>query len=152
MGVAPDEVTHVVLTHLHLDHIGWVVHGSAAHPELTFVNARHVVQKAELHPEQLGGLYRTHVQPMIDSGVIEIVDGAAEPVAGMQVVPTPGHTIGHQSVVVDTGAERLIICGDVFVHPAQIQDPALTYAHEEEPALAEATRRASSPTPRAGGP
>jgi glyoxylase-like metal-dependent hydrolase (beta-lactamase superfamily II) len=142
MGVAPYEVTHVVLTHLHLDHVGWVVHGSADHAEITFVNARHIVQRAELDLEHLGGLYTTHVLPMIDSGVIEVVDGVAEPVPGMQLVPTPGHTIGHQSVVVDTGAERLVICGDVFVHPAQVHDPALVYAHEEEPELAEATRRA----------
>jgi len=142
MGVAPDEVTHVVLTHLHLDHLGWIVQGSADHPDPTFPNARHVVQRAELDPELLGGLYTTHVLPVLDAGLLDIVEGVAELVQGMQLVPTPGHTIGHQSVVVDTGAERLVICGDVFVHPAQVADPGLAYVHEEDPVLAAATRRA----------
>ena len=142
VGVPPDEITHVVLTHLHLDHVGWAVHGSAEHPEPTFPNARHLVQRVELDPQRLGGLHRTHVRPLMASGLIDAVDGRTEPLPGIALVPTPGHTAGHQSVFVDTGEDQLIISGDVFVHPAQLEDSALAYAYEDDPVRAEQSRRA----------
>jgi len=142
VGVAPGEVSHVVLSHLHLDHTGWLVHGPEGAPEPTFPNARHLVQRADLDPDRLGGLYATHVLPVLTAGLLDAIEGAAEPLPGIRLVPTPGHTAGHQSVVVDTGAERLIISGDAFVHPAQVADPSLRYLYEDDPVQADKSRRA----------
>ena len=141
LGVGPTDVTHVVLTHLHLDHVGWVVHGSADDPEPTFANARHLVQRSDLDPGRLGGLYATHVLPLLAAGMLDAVDGGAEPVPGVRLLPTPGHTAGHQSVSVERAGEHLIISGDAFVHAAQVVDPGLLYAHEDDPTQAASTRR-----------
>jgi glyoxylase-like metal-dependent hydrolase (beta-lactamase superfamily II) len=55
----------------------------------------------------------------------------------MRLVPTPGHTSGHQSVVTD----RAVLGGDVLVHPAQARWPELTYVYERDPARAVTSRR-----------
>jgi glyoxylase-like metal-dependent hydrolase (beta-lactamase superfamily II) len=141
LGVAPVDVTHLVLTHLHLDHVGWVVHGPADRPEPTFPQARHVVQRAELDPERLGGLYGTHVVPLLDAGLLDAYDGSAELLPGVELVPTPGHTAGHQCVRLDDGTEQLIISGDAFVHPAQVDDPAIVYVYEDDATQATHSRR-----------
>ncbi|WP_053207645.1 MBL fold metallo-hydrolase [Jiangella muralis] len=57
-------------------------------------------------------------------------------------VPTPGHTVGHQSVVVGGSRDEVIITGDVLVHAVQLADPGVAYALENDQATARATRRA----------
>ena len=138
-GLAAADVTHVVLTHLHIDHVGWTVR-EAGSP--TFPNARHIVQEAELL--HLGGRppYDRHVRPLREAGLLQPVDGAVRVLPNVDVVPTPGHTPGHQSVVADLGRGRtLVLAGDAFVHPAQLGDPRLAYRHDADPAAAAETRR-----------
>jgi glyoxylase-like metal-dependent hydrolase (beta-lactamase superfamily II) len=53
------------------------------------------------------------------------------------LLPTPGHTPGHQSVLTD----RALLAGDVLVHPAQARWPELVYVYEREPAVAITSRR-----------
>ncbi|GAA0795870.1 MBL fold metallo-hydrolase [Spirilliplanes yamanashiensis] len=57
---------------------------------------------------------------------------------GVRVLATPGHTPGHQSVLVGDG---LLVTGDLFVHAVQLLHPELTYGHDMDPATAAATRR-----------
>jgi glyoxylase-like metal-dependent hydrolase (beta-lactamase superfamily II) len=119
----------VVLTHLHADHIGW-----AAFDERPFFpNASYVVSGADY------GLFGSRVSVLAERGVLTLVHGATELVPGVQLWPTPGHTPGHMSVVVD---DHVVILGDVAVHPAQIADPSLAYALEHDPGQAAVTRRA----------
>jgi glyoxylase-like metal-dependent hydrolase (beta-lactamase superfamily II) len=58
------------------------------------------------------------------------------------VFPTPGHTPGHQSVVVDGAGRQVVVTGDVLVHAVQLVAPAVSYVYEEDPELARATRMA----------
>ena len=58
----------------------------------------------------------------------------------LDVVATPGHTPGHQSVLVSTGRERVLITGDLLVHALQLLHPDVAYAHEVDPARARETR------------
>ncbi len=142
-GVAPAEVTDVVLTHLHLDHAAGSV---AASGDPAFPNARYLLQDAEvaaLGPES--PLRAGLVDPLRAAGQLHGCAGEVElvpPSAGVSVrlVPTPGHTPGHQSVVIAAGAELLVLAGDVLVHALQVLNPATRYAHDTDPALAERTR------------
>ncbi|GAB3331922.1 hypothetical protein GCM10027452_05200 [Micromonospora halotolerans] len=126
----------MVLTHLHNDHIGW------AGP--LFPNADHLVQRAELaalklfHPELPARL----LGPLRAAGQLRVVDGDTDLTPGVRVLSTPGHTPGHQSVLVDDGADRLLVTGDLLVHPLQLVDPTLPYAHEEDPRTAATSRTA----------
>jgi glyoxylase-like metal-dependent hydrolase (beta-lactamase superfamily II) len=144
--VSTTDVTDVILTHLHSDHVGWSVHGDSAAPLPTFSNARHLVQQAEVARLAAGGpgqraLHDSHLRPLLDAGLVETVDGAATPLPHVSLVPSPGHTTGHQSVAVDRADTALLISGDAFVHPAQVTDPSVEYVNEDDRATAIRTRR-----------
>jgi glyoxylase-like metal-dependent hydrolase (beta-lactamase superfamily II) len=135
-GIAPDEVSTVVLTHLHTDHIGWaVVTGAGGGREPFFRNARYVLQQAEYDalarfgPKLPGSL----IEPLASTGQLHLVDGAVPLGRGVSTVATPGHTPGHQCVLLDTGEDRLLVGGDLLVHALQLVRPAMPYALEADP-------------------
>ncbi|MFU8871890.1 MBL fold metallo-hydrolase [Micromonospora sp. SL4-19] len=136
-GIDPADVRTVVLTHLHSDHVGWAVVDTPWFP-----NAEHLVQRAELaalelfHPDLPARL----VGPLRAAGQLRVVDGDTDLAPGVRLLSTPGHTPGHQSVLVDSGDDRLLVTGDLLVHTVQLVDPELAYAHEEDPAEARVSR------------
>nr|WP_239063169.1 MBL fold metallo-hydrolase [Streptomyces sp. SID13031] len=132
-GVRADEIDTVVLTHIHLDHAGWNL--EAAVPR--FGNATYVVQQAELEHARGGATYERLIRPLADAGQLRAVDGETSLDGGVRLLPTPGHTPGHQCVV----TSRAVLGGDVLVHPAQARWPELTYVYESEPAVAVTSRR-----------
>lgn len=134
-GVAPDDVTTVVLTHLHEDHTGWaVVEGRPF-----FRNARYVLQRAE-YEAVTGRARRTVVEPLAASGQLSLVDGEERLARGVRVRHTPGHTPGHQSVLLEAGDDLLALTGDVLVHTVQLLHPEVGYAYEWDATVARATR------------
>jgi len=136
-GVSPDDVDTVVVTHLHTDHIGWTV-TEAGTPY--FPNARYVLQRAEVDALDLftPGLESWLVQPL--GAQLSIVDGEERLADGVRLLPTPGHTPGHQSVLVSAGADELLITGDLLVHAVQLIDWHTPYALEVDAERARATR------------
>lgn len=110
VGVDVADVEVVINTHLHWDHCYGNVH---------FRNARFWVQRAELDyartpcPCDLPIYETDHAAPY--EAVRErfsVVDGRVEVVPGVTLLPTPGHTPGHQSVLVQGHDRRLVIAGD----------------------------------------
>ncbi|HYQ69503.1 MBL fold metallo-hydrolase [Actinophytocola sp.] len=141
-GIDPSDVDTVVLTHLHADHCGWAVTPAG---EPLFPNARYVVHREEL--AWVNGAVASYVvKPLRAAGVLSPV--AAETVLltlptgeKVTVVPTPGHTPGHQSVLVEGGGARVVVTGDVLVHAVQLVSPGVAYVYEEDPVLARETRQ-----------
>ncbi|MFC4533937.1 MBL fold metallo-hydrolase [Sphaerisporangium dianthi] len=134
VGVSPADVGTVVLTHLHSDHASGAVTDGVA----TFPNARHVVQRAEVDWIEGAGpnpILERVLRPL--TGLVDAVEGDAEVAPGVRVLLAPGHTPGHQ--VVEIGP--LTLTGDVILHPVQLADPAIEYAHDDDPARAAETRR-----------
>jgi glyoxylase-like metal-dependent hydrolase (beta-lactamase superfamily II) len=130
-GIAPGDVTTIVLTHLHSDHVGWAL------PAFTpFPQARLVLQRADADAfaPQLGETL------LADKDRLDILDGDADLGNGVRVVATPGHTPGHQCVIVSAAEERLAITGDLFVHTVQFLKPELAYSHDVDADLAIASR------------
>jgi glyoxylase-like metal-dependent hydrolase (beta-lactamase superfamily II) len=132
VGVEVADVDAVVLTHVHLDHVGWASDGVRA----LFPRADYVVQRDEVEHVRGGSTYSSRIRPIEEAGQLRMVDGETE-LRGMRLVRTPGHTPGHQSVV----TERAVLGGDVLVHPAQARWPELTYVYERDPAQAVTSRR-----------
>ncbi len=128
LGVEPESIDAVVLTHLHFDHVGGatVRRGDSLTP--TFPRARHLVQKAELdaalhpHERNRASYLAENIEPLRAAGLFELVEGEAEVVPGVRVLPTPGHSRGHQSVLIDGGnGEKALFLGDVV--PTSVHVP-----------------------------
>jgi glyoxylase-like metal-dependent hydrolase (beta-lactamase superfamily II) len=144
-GIGIDDVDTVVLTHLHADHVGWVV-GVDRRP--MFPRATYLLQEEELAHVGAGGspaVWEHAVQPLLDSGQLDTVRGRTRLSGGsvhaVTLVPTPGHTVGHQSVVVASGARRILVTGDALVHAVQLVNPDVAYRFESDTGQAAATRR-----------
>jgi glyoxylase-like metal-dependent hydrolase (beta-lactamase superfamily II) len=141
-GIEPDDVTAVVLTHLHTDHVGWAVTGAG---EPFFRNARYLLQGAEaaavdaLNPALRASL----LAPLRAAGRLQEVAGEHRLSPAARIIATPGHTPGHQSVLVEDAGETILLTGDLLVHAVQLIDPALAYAYETDPATARASRTAA---------
>jgi glyoxylase-like metal-dependent hydrolase (beta-lactamase superfamily II) len=105
LGLAPEDITTVVNTHLHADHCG---------NNALFKGARFVVQETELayaknpHRFQKGA----YVKSLFETCNFRTVSGKHELTDDVTLLPTPGHTPGHQSVVVE-GDRRYVYCGDI---------------------------------------
>ncbi|MFD8009519.1 MBL fold metallo-hydrolase [Streptomyces sp. NPDC058955] len=140
-GIEPSDVDTVVLTHLHTDHVGWaVVGGAQARP--FFPNAEYLLQQAELDAiEALNPQLRASViDPLRGTDQLRLLRGGTPLRGGERVLATPGHTPGHQSVLVESRRERVAVTGDLLVHAIQLLHPGLAYAHEVDPAQARASR------------
>ncbi|MBL4584299.1 MAG: MBL fold metallo-hydrolase [Pseudomonadales bacterium] len=127
---APKEAINTVLcTHLHVDHVGWntmLVNGKWIP---TFDNARYLFAKTEWdfwkdEEDPFGPEAKNDsILPIIESDQIDLVDTNHQVTEGVQLIPTPGHTPGHVSVLITSGNERAVITGDLFHHPVQFARP-----------------------------
>jgi glyoxylase-like metal-dependent hydrolase (beta-lactamase superfamily II) len=154
-GVDPQDVDIVVLTHLHEDHYGGSVDLSG---EPIFPNARYVVQQEEVSSLVPGDPALSYVvEPLRRTDQLDVADGRVRLLGRrmsgggrsasrcrdtITAVPTPGHTPGHQSVLVESGSKEIIITGDVLVHAVQLVDPDVSYIFESDQDVARDTRRA----------
>lgn len=139
VGLGPDDVDTVVLTHMHTDHIGWSIGPDGA---AYFGRARYLLQRAEIEAIDNGapGIADWLLRPLRAADQLEALDGDHRLADGLRVVATPGHTPGHQSVLVESGGAALLVTGDLLVHMVQLVDPTVGYAHEDDQPLARRTR------------
>lgn len=147
-GIAPADITLVFMTHLHLDHVGWNI---ASDGTPTFRRARYVMSRAEWdarpdHTARATGLGQPPyidrcVTPLDALGVLQLLDGEHALTNELTAVPTPGHSPGHMSVMIDSGGERAMILGDVLLHPAQVSEPGWSSRMDMDPERAAETRR-----------
>lgn len=151
-GVRPEQITEVVLTHMHADHSGGLidVEGRAV-----FANAQVTVSQTEWDfwhddanmaaaAEGLRGFFdmaRASVAPYVDR--MKMFDGEAEVARGITAVPLPGHTPGHHGYMLDGGGNaQLLFWGDTLHSTAlQFANPEWTLAFDVEPDVTVTTRR-----------
>ncbi|WP_173056538.1 MBL fold metallo-hydrolase [Phytohabitans houttuyneae] len=134
-GIDPADVDTVVLSHLHTDHIGWAVIGTPYFP-----NATYLVQRADVAAFARPALEDRLFAPLKATGQLRLVEGDVPISAGVTAIATPGHTPGHQSVLVEYGEQQLLITGDLLVHAVQLIAPDIPYLHEMDPETARNSR------------
>ena len=120
MGIDPEEIDICIFTHLHWDH---------CHNMKAYSNARYIVSQAELQwaYNPLPIYYRSYESPVLGieppfyGCAFEVVEGETTIVPGITMFPTPGHSVGHMSVEVETTAGTIIIVGDAMLRLANIE-------------------------------
>ncbi len=128
-GHAPAEVAWVINTHLHFDHAGGNTFKRDGETALAFPNATYVVQKGELdfasHPnERTAASYLgPNFAPVAAAERFRLVSGEVAVLAGVRVLPTPGHVPFHQSVLVSDGGESACFLADLVPTAAHLPAP-----------------------------
>ncbi len=121
-GFEPSSVDTVAMSHLHFDHAGGVLRADGSR---AFERASIVAQRAEWeialgdNPRLVASYVQPELQLVRDWGAEGWAEGERELLPGVTVVPTGGHSAGHQAVIIRAGAgERpLAFFGDLFMRP-----------------------------------
>lgn len=120
-GLKPEDITDVILTHLHFDHAGGATTEKNGQLVPTFPKARYYVQKENLetasHPNirEKASYFAANFEPLQKAGVLTVLDGEKENLLpGISVMTSNGHTQGQQMVKVTDGKKTLVYCGDVI--------------------------------------
>ncbi|HEX2863924.1 MAG TPA: MBL fold metallo-hydrolase [Deinococcales bacterium] len=117
LGLGPEDIDIVINTHLHFDHCGRNVRPDGSP---TFRNAAYLVQRRELEDalhthERNAASYRAETfVPLVEAGRFELLDGEAEIVPGVRVLPIPGHNLGQQAVVLESEGHGLVYAADLL--------------------------------------
>jgi len=143
LGHKPDDVRWVINTHLHFDHAGGDTYRDGAGKiGLSFPKARYVVQRRELEfamhtNERTAGSYLAH---NFASVPFQLIDGETEILADIRGIPTPGHVPFHQSVLIESGGERVCFLADLVPTSAHVPLPWIM-GYDLEPLVTLETRR-----------
>ncbi|MEM7129541.1 MAG: MBL fold metallo-hydrolase [Chloroflexota bacterium] len=122
VGYTPEDIDLVLCTHLHLDHIGgntyWAEGESEKRAIPTFPNARYMVQSIDLaaanapNERTLATYLPENWQPLVESNLLDVVDGPQRLAGQVRTAIAPGHTDALQVVWVEDQGESLIFLGD----------------------------------------
>ncbi|WP_323013998.1 MBL fold metallo-hydrolase [Devosia sp.] len=150
-GIVPEAVDTVLLTHLHLDHVGWntVMRDGAWVP--TFANARHLVSGVEMElrdpergaaarPPASWQVYNDSVRPVLEAGLIDLVAGDEDLGEGLTLMRLPGHSAGQIGLRVESEGQVAMFIADVVHQPIQVYFPHWNSRYCEDQDTARETR------------
>ncbi|HLZ82432.1 MAG TPA: MBL fold metallo-hydrolase [Caulobacteraceae bacterium] len=145
-GWSRDSVDVVVCTHLHVDHVGWNTMRVDGKWVPTFPKARYLIGQREFEhwsaegDEEQTAIMGDSVRPLFDAGLVQLVEMDHVISPEVRLRPTPGHTPGHVSVVIDSEGQKAVITGDISHHPCQMAHPEWATSFDSDVQAAAATR------------
>lgn len=131
--VALGEIVAVVNSHLHFDHCG-------QNPTLFGGTTAFYSQRVEVDTVTADDYYTDRQWALCPSTQQRVVNGDEEIADGVTILPTPGHTAGHQSVLVEAGDERVVVAGQLVWNADEIDAEIASAANVD--AIAELQRAA----------
>jgi glyoxylase-like metal-dependent hydrolase (beta-lactamase superfamily II) len=146
-GYPPETIDTVLCTHLHVDHVGWNTMLVDGQWVPTFPNARYLFAKTEWEhwdanedESVYGPVLADSVRPVVEAGLVDLVDVDHRVCAEVCLEPTPGHTPGHVSVHIRSGGAEALITGDCIHHPVQMSRPDWCSSADVDQAQGQQTR------------
>jgi glyoxylase-like metal-dependent hydrolase (beta-lactamase superfamily II) len=145
IGVEPDAIDVVALSHAHDDHIGGILDRDGAP---AFPRARYLLQRADhawRHRWAEGdgpSPFERLVAPLERAGALELLDGDHRISELIELHHAPGHTPGHQVLRIASGGSRALLSADTWNHPMQLAHPDWWAGSDDDHEGSTATRRA----------
>ena len=136
-GVGPGDITDVVFSHLHPDHVGWASRFGAA----TFPHATHHCHAQDWDHFVTGSAVASVaalLSPLDDR--MEMWTGSHRAAPGVDLVAAPGHTPGNAYVILSSGTDRAFLLGDIVHCPVELVDDDWAGLGDVDPVLARTVR------------
>lgn len=131
LGISPQNISHFLITHIHIDHVGWAFITNDDRRRVPFFSAaRYVIAEQEWSPVSQGimpvdmpdpsGI----VEPLLNHSAVQRVADGGQITDRISVIVTPGHTPGHASYIIQSSTgNRVIAFGDAYHAPLQLHHP-----------------------------
>jgi len=130
VGTSPNDITHVVITHHHFDHIIGLTTRQGNKYVPCFPQARHYLGRADWEAQdvqndltQPDSLFNQTLGVLEHLQLLELVDGDRELGHGLSILHMPGETPGHQILRLSVGGQILYYTGDLYHHHVEIEQP-----------------------------
>ena len=124
IGISPEQITLVVFSHAHSDHVMGATEEKEGMRVPTFPNAEYLLMRKDWEAasikEKLGSVFDLHLRELHEQGHLTLVDGTKEIAPGLKMIPAPGESPGHAIVRMDSGGQTVFYVGDLFHHPAEV--------------------------------
>lgn len=149
-GFSPEAIDIVLCTHLHADHVGWNTRRVDGNWIPTFPRARYLLTREEWAHWRVSELrlryttdayYEDSVLPVIEREQVDFVAMDHVIDEWVRLDPTPGHTPGHISVIVQSNYASAVLSGDIMHTALQCAEPQLNSCFCVDLAAARSTRR-----------
>jgi len=151
VGITPEDIDTVIITHGHPDHIGGNTYTQG---ELVFRNARYIMWKDEWdfwNSEEATLKLEEHVRGVLlgyanknlppIQGQLGLIDRETDILPGIQAIAAPGHTPGHMALAIYSRGEQLLCVSDTVLHPIHLEQPEWHSAVDFNPEQVVTTRR-----------
>jgi glyoxylase-like metal-dependent hydrolase (beta-lactamase superfamily II) len=149
IGIETGDIDTVLCTHLHFDHVGWNTRLVDGRWVPTFPKARYLFSRKEydhwMMLRETGGYHAINhladsVDPVVQAGLVDYINHDHQISEEIRLMPTPGHTPDHVSVLIHSRGEQAVITGDLMHHPIQVAMPSHPATFDMDKKMGVATR------------